>query len=164
MKDKPCFVFIRKPVPSEVPAIYALMHGYADEGLILERSQEEICGALGAFLVAVIEDKVVGVISSFDYGQGLVEIRSMAVDKSVGGAGIGSVLLSQMVHQILADRDETRIFALSYSPEFFMKNGFIEVPKGMLPEKIWKDCFNCKDKDNCGETALIFSLSRVKEK
>ncbi|PKL17488.1 MAG: GNAT family N-acetyltransferase, partial [Spirochaetae bacterium HGW-Spirochaetae-5] len=30
------------------------------------------------------------------------------------------------------------------------------VPKDDFPEKIWKDCDNCKDKDKCGETALIY--------
>ena len=39
-------------------------------------------------------------------------------------------------------------------PDFFIKLGFKIVDKGTLPQKIWKDCFDCPKFPDCGETAV----------
>ncbi len=157
------FVFIRKPFPGEAESIYKLVHHYALEGLILERSVSEIDSMLNSFIIAEYDYETIGCISSFDYGQGLIELRTLAVHSDFKTQGLGSRLVKAMINEI-SQTSKSRIFALSYSPIFFKKNGFIEIPKGMLPEKIWKDCLNCPSRDKCGETALLYSTSKIIEK
>lgn len=158
---KPTFIFISSPSKEDAEEISTIMNEYARKGIILERPVDEIREYIDSFLVAKNGKEIVGIIARFDYGQKLIEIRSLAVRLEYAGLSIGTHLLEAMIAAIKKDGDY-RIFALSYAPDFFKKNGFIEVPKGSLPEKIWKDCINCKDKENCGETALIHSESKIK--
>ncbi len=161
--EKHSFIFIMPPSKADAESIRDIMHEYAIKGIILERSVEDIRDSINSFLVAKKDNKIIGIIARYDYGQKLIEIRSLAVKSSYAGYKIGTRLLEAMVN-IIRQEDGYKIFSLSYAPEFFKKNGFIEVPKGSLPEKIWKDCINCKDKENCGETALMFSQSKIKSR
>ncbi|MDR3237682.1 MAG: GNAT family N-acetyltransferase [Spirochaetia bacterium] len=151
------FIIVRKPFVDEAEAINALMRAHADKGVLLQRDVDEIRNAIDTFIVAELNEKVIGAVSRYDYGQGLIEVRSLVVDDEHGKGGIGSVLVKNLIRVLLRDGAK-KIFALSYSPDFFKKNGFIEVPKETLPEKIWKDCRFCKDRDNCGETALVYKI------
>jgi amino-acid N-acetyltransferase len=146
---------IRTAQPGDVSSIYKLIKHYAEEGVILERSMDDIMENIGNFLIAVSGDKVIGSITHYDYGKNLKEVRSLAVDKSYQKKGIGKALLVELVRQ-MSSGQPLKIFTLTYRPDFFAKNGFAAVPKDDFPEKIWKDCANCKDKENCGETALIY--------
>jgi len=157
---KPSFIFIVPPSPDDADSIRHLMHEYASSGIILQRTLDDIRDSIDSFLVAKHKNRVIGIIARVDYGQKLIEIRSLAVDKKYSGQDVGTMLLEAMITAVKKDGDH-KIFALSYAPEFFQKNGFIEVPKGSLPEKIWKDCISCPDKENCGETALSYSQSRI---
>lgn len=151
------FVVIRKPFVEEAEIIGALMRPYADKGVMLQRDADEIRNAIDTFLVVEFEGKIIGSVSRYDYGMGLFEVRSLVVADEYGKAGIGSVLLQNLIKALTRDGAK-KIFALSYSPDFFKKNGFSEVSKETLPEKIWKDCRFCKDVDNCGETALVYTF------
>ncbi|MCL1911768.1 MAG: GNAT family N-acetyltransferase [Leptospirales bacterium] len=151
------FVVIRKPFVEDAEIINALMRPHADKGVVLQRDADEIRNAIDTFLVAEFKGRVIGSVSRYDYGAGLFEVRSLVVADEYGKAGIGSVLLRNLIKALTRDGAK-KIFALSYSPDFFKKNGFAEVAKETLPEKIWKDCRFCKDADNCGETALVYTF------
>jgi amino-acid N-acetyltransferase len=146
---------IRPAQEKDIEPIHGLIRHYALRGVILERSREDIQDNLQNFLVVEDSGTVIGAATFYDYGATLKEIRSFAIEEKYHGRGIGSELLKKLVENI--DRkDITRIFTLTYKPEFFTKNGFTVVSKNSFPEKIWKDCRNCKDQENCGETALIY--------
>lgn len=149
-------VKIRKAAPGDAESIYNLLNPYSQKNIILERSIENITGLIGSFIVAQSEDKVIGAVSHHSYGANLKEIRSLAVIKKHQHNGTGRRLVKYLLKNLLGDHPDTKIFALSYSPEFFKKIGFVEVDKETLPEKIWQDCVKCKHRDNCGETALVF--------
>ena len=148
---------VRIASESDIQSIYKLIKYYADEGIILERSINDITLNIGNFLVAVSDCDTIGCVTFYDYGNDLKEIRSLAVDKSHNRSGIGKALLEEMIKKINFTC-KSKILTLTYRPDFFNKNGFTVVPKNEFPEKIWKDCANCKDRENCGETALVYSL------
>ncbi len=154
MAKKP--IQITKASAEDVQAIHDLLLYYAEKELILYRSKEEISSALDHFWVAKQKTEVVGAISYFDYGYNLKEIRSLAVKENCKHARLGSRLVSETI-EYLHENAKPRIFVLTYSPDFFEKNGFKITPKDTLPEKIWKDCATCKNQDHCTETALIFA-------
>jgi amino-acid N-acetyltransferase len=146
---------IRTAAQGDVQEIYRLIKYYAGEGVILERTHEDIIENINNFLVAVSDNKIIGTITHYDYGKNLKEVRSLAVEREYHGSGIGKALLLELIsHMTLSG--SAKIFTLTYRPDFFTGNGFVVVPKDDFPEKIWKDCDNCKDRENCGETALIY--------
>jgi amino-acid N-acetyltransferase len=147
---------IRTALPGDAPSIHKLIKHYAGEGVILERSMDDILENIGNFLIALSDDRIIGSITHYDYGRNLKEVRSLAVDKAFHGKGIGKALLAELIRQISSGAP-VKVFTLTYRPDFFEKNGFKRVPKDDFPEKIWKDCTNCKDEENCGETALIYN-------
>lgn len=148
---------VRYALVEDIERIHALIKFYADKGVILQRDRNDIARSLDMFLVAEKKEEILGVISFHDYGKRLKEIRSLAVNKNWEKNGIGSTLLKEIIDILKSRFPESKIFVLTYAPQFFIKYGFVEVDRDSLPEKIWKDCKNCTDKDNCGETALIFS-------
>jgi amino-acid N-acetyltransferase len=147
---------IVKPSSDDINQIYDLIKSYSSEGIILERTKEDIAESSENFLVAKTGEIVIGVVSYYNYAALLKEIRSLSVSKPHLHHGIGRRLLISMINEINNESD-IKIFVLTYSPEFFKKNGFAEVDRETLPEKIWKDCNNCKNKDHCEEIAMVFT-------
>lgn len=156
-------VNIRKAVKSDIKVIHKLLQPFASDGVILERTVEDITGELDKFLVAENKSGIAGVISYYDYGRDLKEVRSLAVKKDFFRKKIGSFLLKTLVDSLHEHYPGAKIFTLSYSPKFFQKNGFVKVDKETFPEKIWKDCRCCKDYDKCGETALVLTKSGLRK-
>lgn len=148
-------VKINKASPADVSRISGLLIEYSAEGVILERTAEEISESIDKFFIAEADGIIAGVVSYYDYGPLLKEIRSLAVDKNYKSMGIGSRLLKFLISELTAS-SAPKIFALTYSPDFFIKNGFDAVDKNTLPEKIWKDCVKCKNRETCGETPMVY--------
>jgi amino-acid N-acetyltransferase len=148
---------IRSAVINDVDAIYKLIKHYSEIGVILERSIDDITSNINSFIVAVADDRIIGSVTYYDYGKNLIEVRSLAVEESFHKLGIGRALLLKLIDQVKS-KNESKIFTLTYRPDFFQKNGFIVVSKDNFPEKIWKDCDKCRDREKCGETALIYKV------
>ena len=151
-------VRVRRAAHDDIEPIYRLISHYAEGNVILPRDRDDIHRSLEFFLVAESESGFSGIISYFDYGPGLKEIRSLAVRSDLKRTGIGRALLHELLVHLKKTFPPTRVFVLTYTPEFFLEAGFTVVDKDSLPEKIWKDCQNCINRDNCGETALITSI------
>ena len=49
----------------------------------------------------------------------------------------------------------TRVFTLTYRPDFFKKHGFEIVDKSNLPQKVWAECIKCVKFPDCDEIALM---------
>ncbi len=101
------------------------------------------------------EEKLIGVCALHICWDNLAEIRSLAVAEGYQDRGVGR----QLVNTALAEADSfgiTRIFTLTYQPEFFRKLGFADVDKSELPHKVWSDCINCSKFPDCNEEALIW--------
>jgi len=146
---------IRKATAEDVPAIHALLEHYADLGIVLRRSREDILHYLANFYVAVNADGVCGCSAVRDFGNDLLEIRSLVVAPEHQGRGIGRAIIGAMLRDVDAARPHWRVFTLTGQPEFFGKVGFRTVRREMFPEKIWSDCRNCPKHTCCDEVALI---------
>ncbi|MNN77913.1 Amino-acid acetyltransferase [compost metagenome] len=86
-------------------------------------------------------------------------MRSLIVDSSMRGHGVGSELVRATIEEAKILGIE-QLFTLTYEQRFFEKLGFHEIPKESLPEhKIWADCVKCKHFPVCDEVALIYNLS-----
>lgn len=146
---------VRKATGDDIDSIYEIISSYAEDGILLARSLDDIGSTVENFYVAEINHYTVGAITYYDYGDHLKEVRSLAVRKNYLRRGIGSTLLRKLIHD-LTDGNKPKIFVLTYAPAFFEKNGFTVISMDTLPEKIWKDCIFCKNQESCNEAALEY--------
>jgi amino-acid N-acetyltransferase len=73
------------------------------------------------------------------------------------GRGVGKLLVEALDAEACEFGLES-VFAFTYVPGFFHKLGYIEVDRGELPLKAWKDCLRCPKFQCCDETAMVKKL------
>jgi amino-acid N-acetyltransferase len=150
---------VRKATARDIDTIHEIIASYPEEGVLLARSIDDISDTLENFYVAEVRDITAGVVTFYDYGDHLKEVRSLAVRKNYLRRGVGSILLQKLIQDLTA-ANMPKIFVLTYTPAFFERNGFEAIDMETLPEKIWKDCIYCKNQDTCHETALEYRGAR----
>lgn len=144
---------IRDPKIQDVPKIHELINNFAEMDRMLFASMTRIYENLQIFKVAEVDGRVVGCCALKVLWKDLAEIKSLAVDQSHSGKGIGRALVTGCM-----DKARTlglkKVFTLTLEPEFFGKVGFQRVEKGSLPMKVWSDCTECPKQDHCDEIAM----------
>ena len=148
---------IRKAILQDARQIHRLLLNYAKDGLVLSRSLMEIFEAIRDFYVFVEGDRVVGAAALNICWEDLAEVRSLVVDESFAGRGIGKHLVEACLSEART-LGIGRVFALTYQQVFFEKLGFSVIEKSELPQKIWGDCIKCAKFPECDEIALSRSL------
>ena len=90
----------------------------------------------------------------------LAEVRSLAVNESARGQGIGTRLVEWCLDEArrLGIR---RVMSLTYERRFFERLGFDVVERESLPLKVWTDCVRCPKHDQCDEIAMVRTLADV---
>ncbi|GMK41383.1 hypothetical protein PCCS19_44390 [Paenibacillus sp. CCS19] len=155
---KQAVVVCRPAAAEDVDVLYHLIQGYAEKGIMLPRSREALARAIGTFVIAEVDDEVVGCGSLCQLGKDLVEIRSLGMTDGYKGLGIGSKIVDKLM-EMAREQGLTRVMALTYADSFFVKNGFQVVDKEIFPEKVWADCVNCPKQHNCDEIAVLKVLN-----
>ena len=151
-------VTVRMAEVSDAKAIYNLLLPYAEEGIVLRRSEEDILFYIKNFRVACANGQICGCVAIRDFGNHLMEVRSLVVNRDFHGKGVGRALIEFVIDQLyaLSPDGQWSLFTLTGQPVFFQHLGFKIVSKEMFPEKIWSDCAKCKKQHCCDETALLF--------
>ena len=152
MKD---LLTVRDAIPEDVDSIHHLLELYSPQGIVLARSKEDIAFFINNFTVAVCENKICGCVAVRDFGNDLLEVRSLVVDPGLQNKGIGKAMICAIIDKLKAKKSCWRLFALTMRPDFFRSLDFREVPKSLFPEKIWSDCSKCAKRDRCDETAVL---------
>lgn len=142
---------------SDAEAIHKLVTFWADRGDMLHRPIGEIYEAIRDFKVARVDGEVAGCGSLHIMGSDLAEVRSLAVAESAQGMGVGAAIVAACV--VDARRFELdRVFALTYKPGFFEKQGFRLANVMEFPQKVWNECVRCPFFTNCKEVAVVLPL------
>lgn len=142
---------------SDVEAIHNLVTFWAERGDMLHRPINEVYESIRDFKVARIDGELAGCGSLHIMGSDLAEIRSLAVAESAQGKHIGAAIVASC----LADAREfglERVFALTYRPGFFEKQGFRLASVTEFPQKVWNECVRCPFFTNCKEVAVVLDL------
>jgi amino-acid N-acetyltransferase len=148
----------RKPKMADTEKIQALINYHAKKDEMLPRALNDIYECIRDFWVYVEDGEIVGCAALHVDWLDLAEIRSLAVADEHKGHGIGK----HLVKCCLDDAKQlniTKVFALTYKPEFFRKLGFRDITKDQLPQKIWSDCIKCHKFPNCDEYAVLIELA-----
>lgn len=150
-------LLVRKADMRDIRPILSLINSYAAGGIMLPRTEFEMSENIRDFSVAYDGDRLAGCGALHFYTPTTAEVRSLAVLPELKQNGIGRTL----VEALEAEADQNgleAIFAFTYAPGFFAKSGFIEVERGELPLKAWKDCLRCPKFQNCDEIAVLKRL------
>ena len=155
-------MILRPAEMQDVHNIHLLLHDYATQGVLLDRSEEDIAFYLNNFTVAVDENNsLLGCMAVRDFGSDLLEVRSLAIQPDLRKSGIGRKLIAKAIARLDEERGSYRLFALTLQPGFFERLNFEIVEKELFPEKIWADCVHCPKRERCDEIAVIYNGKTV---
>jgi amino-acid N-acetyltransferase len=144
---------------SDIPQMQSLIVNEVKEGVILNRSEDEVATNIRSYILAKDGDKIVGYGALHIHSVRLAEIRSLIVDSTYRGKGIGKDIVEYALKEAKELQIKEDVLVLTYLPDFFKKLGFSEINKEQIPEhKIWADCINCIHFPICNEVALIYKI------
>lgn len=156
--NKPRFT-IRKAHITGVPEIKSLIDANVVEAKMLARPYSYIYENLRDFFVILDGEKIIGCVALHIIWSDLAEIKSLAVDKTYRGYGLGRMLIGACISEA-EELCLEKLFALTAIPAFFQHMKFDLIDKSLLPQKIWADCINCPlFPDRCNEEAVIRKIS-----
>ncbi|MCH7746519.1 MAG: GNAT family N-acetyltransferase [Acidobacteria bacterium] len=148
---------IRPAGRPDVTAISRLVTANVGLGHLLPRTPEEIERHVSRFLVATLDNTVLGCGELAPLSERLSEIRSLVVAAGSRGTGIGTAVLAALVAGARR-QGVPRLCAFTHVPHPFVAIGFSIVPHTWLPEKIMTDCQGCEWFRRCEQTAVVIEL------
>ena len=144
---------------SDIPAMQALVISEVKDGIILNRTEDEVATNIRSYVLAKDGTKLVGYTALHIHSRRLAEIRSLIVDEAYRGQRVGQRMVQFTLDEAKHIGVEEDVLVLTYLPQFFLKLNFKEINKEVIPEhKIWADCIKCIHFPICNEVALVYKL------
>ena len=144
----------RAALPRDILGIVELVNGFAAERVMLPRTPESVELALDDFIVAVDgRGAVIACGALKEYSPSLAEVASLAVSRRVHARGLGRGIMERL--ELLARRRGiAELFALTLTPGFFERAGYVPVERALYPEKMKRDCVSCARRFGCAEVCV----------
>lgn len=148
---------LRRARTGDVLAMQQIINGFADRGAMLHRSLSQLYENIRDFFVIEEEGRIVGCAALHINWRDLAELKSLAVADEAQGRGYGRMLIQACLEEA-EEIGISRVFALTYVPELFLKNAFQIVDRSVLPRKVWTECVYCPKFPDCGEIAVMHGI------
>ncbi len=149
---------IRRAQIGDVPQMMPLLNEYARQAEILPRTDADVYQTIREWIVAEMDGRIVGMGSLLIVWKDLAEVRSLVIDPTAQGKGIGRKIVEALIEEARALALPC-IFALTRKPNFFLKLDFKLTHIDNLPRKVQKDCVFCPKRLDCDEVALVLPLA-----
>ncbi len=144
----------------DIKAMQALVVSEVKDGIILDRSEDEVSTNIRSYVLAKEHEEVIGYAALHVHSSRLAEIRSLIVSAEHRGKNIGKQIVQFCLKEAKSLKVSEEVLVLTYLPDFFKKMNFVEIPKETIPEhKIWADCIKCIHFPVCNEISLVYKLS-----
>ncbi|WP_055590368.1 amino-acid N-acetyltransferase [Peterkaempfera griseoplana] len=152
-------VTIRRARTSDVRAVRRLIDGYVRERILLDKPTVTLFESVQEFWVAERDSdgEVVACGALHVMWEDLAEVRSLAVDPSCLGRGVGHLLLDKLL-QTARWLGVRRIFCLTFEVDFFAKHGFVEIGEAPVEGDVYEELLRSYDEG----VAEFLDLERVK--
>jgi amino-acid N-acetyltransferase len=142
---------IRPMKTDDIGDVLRLMQPLMKEGILINRTEDDLMAQQGDFVVYSIDDVVHACGALHDYGEGQAEIAAIATDPTYSHLSMGRKILSYLVEKA-ARLGMTRVFALTTrTVDWFEQLGFVEIPLDSLPARK-------RDSYNHARKSRIFAL------
>lgn len=115
----------RRARTDDVVAIKALVDHYAGR-VLLAKDLITLYETVQEFWVVEHEGRIVGCGALHVLWQDLAEVRTVAVDPSAAGTGVGNALMNALV-RAAREVGVRRVFVLTFEKNFFGRHGFTEI-------------------------------------
>lgn len=139
-----------------MPAIKRLVDTYAGK-ILLEKNLVTLYESVQEFWVAEHAGQVVGCGALHVLWADLGEVRTIAVDPTLTGRGVGHAIVDRLL-QVARELGLQRVFVLTFETEFFARHGFTEIEGTPVTAEVYEEM--CRSYDV--GVAEFLDLSYVK--
>jgi amino-acid N-acetyltransferase len=153
-------VTLRTADASHAKKLHALISANLEEGHLLPRTLGELVVHAERFTIAVRGRTIVGCAELAPLSASVAEVRSLAVDRTARGSGVGTEIVEELRRRARREGFE-KLCAFTHAPAYFIHMGFSIVPHLWLPEKIFTDCVKCPLFRRCGQYAMVVPLDAL---
>jgi amino-acid N-acetyltransferase len=130
-------VAIRRARTSDVPEIKRLVDTYAGK-ILLEKNLVTLYESVQEFWIAEADDRVLGCGALHVLWADLGEVRTVAVDPSAKGRGIGHAIVDRLL-EVARELQLQRLFVLTFETEFFSRHGFTEIEGTPVNAEVYEE-------------------------
>jgi amino-acid N-acetyltransferase len=154
---RPDAAVVRAARTSDVRAIRALVAPLAERRVLLNKEAVAYYESVTDFVVAEVADRVVGCGALHVLWEDLGEVRTLAVDASALGTGVGSAVLERLVERARL-LGLSRLFCLTFETAFFTRHGFAPIEGQAVDPAVYAELLRSYDEG----VAEFLDLERVK--
>ncbi len=140
-----------------MPGIKRLVDMYVPDRRLLSKAAVTLYEAVQEFRVAARDNEVVGCGALHVLWRDLAEIRTVAVDPSAAGSGVGRRLVTGLL-DTARELGIRRVFVLTFEVEFFGRLGFQTIENTPVDAEVYAEMLRSHDEG----VAEFLDLERVK--
>ncbi|MDX6376509.1 MAG: amino-acid N-acetyltransferase [Gaiellaceae bacterium] len=155
MADDP--IILRRARMRDVRSIRALVDQYVGDRILLSKETVQLYEDIQDFWVADDGGRIVGCGALHPLWEDLAEIRTVAVDLSVRGRGVGHRLVTRLV-ETARELGVARVFVLTFEVAFFERHGFEPIEGAPVTPAVYDELRRSFDEG----VAEFLDLERVK--
>ncbi|MGH3417641.1 MAG: amino-acid N-acetyltransferase [Actinocrinis sp.] len=150
---------LRRARTADVPAIRALLDVYTADRILLDKPTVTLYEDIQEFWVAERDNDaaVVGCGALHVMWRDLAEVRTVAVDPSCTGRGIGQAIVEKLL-ATAAWLGVRRVFCLTFETAFFERHGFTRLADSPIGPEVVGELLRSADEG----IAEFLDLERVK--
>ncbi|MGL5864266.1 MAG: amino-acid N-acetyltransferase [Dermatophilaceae bacterium] len=148
---------VRQARTSDVRAIRELVAPLAASRVLISKEAVAYYETVQEFLVAEDGGRVVGCGALHVLWEDLGEVRTLAVEASALGGGVGSAVLDQLVVRA-RELGLARLFCLTFETAFFARHGFTPIDGQAVDPAVYAELLRSYDEG----VAEFLDLERVK--
>lgn len=148
---------VRPARADDVRRIREVTAPYVESRAIVPKPAVSYYESLQEFVVAEFEGTVVGCGALHVMWDDVAEIRTLAVDRSAKGRGVGTLIVHELLDRARELRVE-RVFCLTFETEFFARQGFVEIDGAPVEPQVYGELLQSYDEG----VAEFLDLDRVK--
>ncbi|MGE0086836.1 MAG: N-acetyltransferase [Desulfococcaceae bacterium] len=152
---------VRKAAIEDIRHIHRLLHTYSHQGDLIPRPLSDLYDHVRDFSVSAdtVTKQVVGCCALQFCWEDLAEIRSLVVENAYRRMGVASGLVESCIREA-GSYGMTKLFCLTFKPDFFSRFGFGRIQRSDLPLKIWSDCMLCVKFPDCQAIAMMKEMGQ----
>jgi amino-acid N-acetyltransferase len=148
---------VREARTADVRAIRSLVDTYTVDRRLLSKATVTLYEDVQEFYVAEVDGQVVGCGALHVIWEDLGEVRTLAVDPTWRGHGIGDALLVRLLQQA-RHVGVKKVFCLTFETRFFTRHGFAEIEGTPVDHDVYEQLLQSYDEG----VAEFLDLERVK--